>query len=593
MKNKFGIRRERRKNTRRFLFFSTLTRMIFLANLCGLIILIVGALALNQFSRELIHAKVDNLTSQTRLITNILGDQATGIDGVPVLDEDAVNAIIRRIDLPTKARVRVYDKNAKLISDSALLDASIEVSVLGPVTPIGQLGSRREHHGNQWWAKLQSWIDIKINNLPVYKKHRQELQRNLQKDIRLALRGNGISGEQYEGDALIVTVALPVKRVQEVLGVVVFETRDVDAILASQRNSLTPIILIAIIASILSSFALTMFIALPIRKLARATDEVLSSTHKGATIPDLSARRDEIGDLSIALRDMTEGMHNRIDDIANFAADVAHEIKNPLTSLRSASDTLKIAKTKEQRAKMIDIIQSDVARMDRLVTDISKASRMDAALAREEALPLDLSVFLKNMADFYTQTTRETGVEIRYEEQDHALMRPQNPKLSDAENEQNNLIIVRALENSFGQVLRNLIDNAITFSPKEKRDNTSVKTSRSSVRLSLKQGVNNDEGMALIYVDDDGPGIPTESLKTIFERFYTQRPKGAVFGNHSGLGLAICRQIMDAHYGTVSAVNRLDGEDKIIGARFIVRIPLQIEKRMKKGQKKKMLKTKT
>ena len=332
--------------------------------------------------------------------------------------------------------------------------------------------------------------------------------------------------------------------------------------LASQRRGMTPIILIAVLASILSSLALTLFIALPIRKLARAAETVRRSSKKRDAIPDLSERGDEIGDLSLVLRDMTGGLYNRIDDIANFAADVAHEIKNPLTSLRSASDTLRIAKTKEQRGKMIDIIQNDVARMDRLITDISKASRMDAALAKEASEPLDVNKFLSDMADFYTQTKRETGVDVLA------------PKTESAE--EGEPIIVRALEISLGQVIRNLVDNALTFSPKD---------SGASIRMSAERGKEEDEGFAVITVDDDGPGIPRSDLDSIFERFYTQRPEGAAFGNHSGLGLAICRQIMDAHHGTIKAENHLGDNGNPEGARFTLHLPLHTPPRKNKRDK--------
>ncbi|PHR91574.1 MAG: histidine kinase [Robiginitomaculum sp.] len=574
MKRRFGVWGERRRGVRRFIFFSTLTRMIFLANLLGLIILIIGALALNQFSRGLIEAKIDSLTSQTRLITNLLGDQATGEEGMAVLDEVAARRIIAGIDLPEKARVRLYDKNGRLVSDSALLDDRVETGTLDPIVDTPQAQPRVK-----WWVRLQNWTDARVNDFPVYKKHRQRLQRHLERDIKSALRGNVVAAEQYEGDALIVAVALPVKRVREILGVVVFETHDVDTILASQRQGLTPIILLAILASLLSSLALTLFIALPVRKLARATEQVLSSSEKRDTIPDLSARGDEIGDLSLALRVMTAGMYSRVDDIANFAADVAHEIKNPLTSLRSASETLRIAKTKAQRTKMIDIIESDVARMDRLVTDISKASRMDAALAREPSQPLDVEKFLSGMADFYTQTKRETGVDV-------VFVPSQIVMASVAlEGEASGPIIVRALENSFGQVLRNLVDNAITFSPKN--ETASPKNKTASVRLSVGRGSDDHEGMAIVRVEDDGPGIPADMLETIFDRFYTQRPKGAVFGNHSGLGLAICKQIMVAHKGTIAAANRLDDQGEIKGACFTLHIPLHTPSKLRRAKGKK------
>jgi len=275
---------------------------------------------------------------------------------------------------------------------------------------------------------------------------------------------------------------------------------------------------------------------------------VTRSSKKRDAIPDLSKRRDEIGDLSSVMRDMTQGLYTRIDDIANFAADVAHEIKNPLTSLRSASDTLRVAKTDEQRAKLVDIIQQDVSRMDRLISDISKASKVDANLARETAQSLDVAEILKNITEFYRQTRESGGPQVV------------NQTALDAADP----VFIRAFETPFAQVLRNLIDNALTFSPEY-----------GAVRVKASL----EAGQVVISVEDDGPGIPPANLETVFDRFYTQRPKGAQFGSHSGLGLAICRQIMIAHKGTIEAQNWDDNkgevQGKVQGARFIVTLPRQ------------------
>jgi len=555
-KLKFLTPRKRARGVRRFIMFSTLSRMIFLANLLGLIILIVGALTMNQFSRGLIDAKIDNLHSQSRLIANLIGDQATGIEVTPKLDKDEVRQIIARIDVPAKARIRLYDRNGIIVADSNRLNNSVEVGQLDPI--VNYLGplERKE----PWWVRLQSWSDEWVNNWRVFRKNREEKQRFLDRDIKSALRGNTVSGEQYEDTKLIVAVAMPIKRVEDIQGVLVFETHDVDTILASQRQGLTPIILFAILASVLSALSLTLFIALPIRRLAQAAEQVVRSSDKRDVIPDLSDRRDEIGDLSVVLREMTDGLYTRIDDIAKFAADVAHEIKNPLTSLRSASETLRGSKTKARRDKLLDIIEQDVSRMDRLITDISKASRMDAALAKEKLEPMDLHKFLSDITDFYTQTRREVTVSV--------IQTTQRNEISP--------VIIQALENSLGQVLRNLIDNALTFSPNDKN---------ATVRLSYIRAENENEAAAIVNIDDDGPGIPKDDLDMIFKRFYTQRPKGAAFGDHSGLGLAICRQIMEAHGGTITAANRTNNDGEVTGARFTLTLPIQNATQDKRNRK--------
>jgi len=242
---------------------------------------------------------------------------------------------------------------------------------------------------------------------------------------------------------------------------------------------------------------------------------------------------------------MTQGLYSRIDDIANFAADVAHEVKNPLTSLRSASETLRVAKNQEQREKLLDIIQQDVSRMDRLITDISKASKVDANLARETAMTLDVAEISENIVEFYQQTKTGDGPNV-----ENMTQIPVNDPL-----------YIRAYETPFAQVLRNLIDNALTFSPVD--GTVSVKAERDGKKIRFT-------------VEDQGPGIPPDNLETIFERFYTQRPKGASFGSHSGLGLAICRQIIEAHRGTIYAENIVDPDGQIQGARFNVLVPRQI-----------------
>lgn len=596
-KNK-GAKRRRKSG-----FVSTLTNGIFLANLLGLLILLIGATTLNQFSTALIDAKAENLRSQTQLIANLIGDQATGLGAVGALDEEAARRIMRRMDVPPKVRVRLFNADGRLVSDSEVMDADIEIDTLDPITvevlpPIesaksedtiaysgvssdinsetsvspsppakrSAFGVRPKTKHIPFYLKLQYWVEAKFQALPWAVNHRQKLQRQESRDIKAALAGKVAAGESYEGDQRLVSVAMPIKPVQGIVGAVMFETRDIDAILAQQRQGLFPLILVALATSLLSSLALVLFIAVPVRRLARAAERVMRSHADAKVIPDLSARRDEIGDLSLILRDMTSGLYERIDDIANFAADVAHEIKNPLTSLRSASESLRLAKTKKDRDKMLDIIENDVARMDRLVSDISKASRMDAALARETPQPLDVREFLQNMVLFYNQTQPKKGTK-NYKDVKITLSDNAPSDLVLQKSDQINIgptnIMVGALENSLGQVVRNIIDNALTFSPK------------SGGSITIATMINpDDDAMVDIFIDDDGPGIPADNLDTIFDRFYTQRPKGAAFGNHSGLGLAICRQIMDAHKGTIRAENRTDDSGKIIGARFVATLPI-------------------
>ncbi len=541
--NRKNRRREKRRGPRRSVLASRLTRAIFLSNLIGLLVLALGSLAMNRFEEGLIEAKVDTLRSTSATVSSLMADSATGYGLAAKLDVDNAKSILREVNLPPALRVRLFDGSGLELVDSAQLDEDISISSLDPII--------EEQEPPTWQETLESDVralsEKALHNLPWRVKRRDQLRWDLKADIKTALDGQIVAGYRYnDDDALIVTVAQPVRRVQHVLGVVSFESADVDSIVRAERRALVPFIGLAFAATVLSSLALTLFIALPMRRLARAAEEVTRSSSNRDIIPDLSHRQDEIGDLSVVLNDMTQGLYRRVDDIANFAGDVAHEIKNPLTSLRSASDTLRGARTIEQREKLIDIIQNDVARMDRLISDISKASKVDANLAKETAETVDVSVILNNLAQFYAQS--QTQAEV--------LFVPE-PDVKDP-------LLIRAFESPFAQVFRNLIDNALTFSPKDGK-----------VILRATHRTTDDGAFVVLTVEDEGPGIPKDNLETIFERFYTERPKGSQFGSHSGLGLAICRQIVTAHRGQIYAENRSLEKDESTGARFTIILPRQ------------------
>ncbi|MBN4047888.1 HAMP domain-containing histidine kinase, partial [Oceanicaulis sp. AH-315-P02] len=280
-----------------------------------------------------------------------------------------------------------------------------------------------------------------------------------------------------------------------------------------------------------------------IRSLALAADRIKRGQVRRASIPDFSSRRDEIGDLSKSLESMTNALYDRLDAIESFAADVSHEIKNPLTSIRSAVEVLPKAKNAAAREKLLQILNSDVSRLDRLISDISSSSRLDIDLARARAEPINLPLFMRDIVEMYEHNSISESVKIVFEQ---ALNVPE---------------ILYGAEQPLARVLQNLIDNAITFSPK----NGTV-----YVRLSY------DQNDALIEVEDQGSGVLKENLETIFDRFYTDRPKGQKFGTHSGLGLSIVRQIVTAHKGQVYVQNVVDADGKITGAKFIVKLPIKL-----------------
>ena len=339
----------------------------------------------------------------------------------------------------------------------------------------------------------------------------------------------------------MVSVSIPIQHVQAVLGVLTLEASDVDEIIARERAALIPFILIAIGVTLASSLLLNSLVAQPVRRLARAADRVRLSRARSISLPDIAKRDDELGDLTRSLQDMTHVLSERMDAIERFAADVAHEIKNPLTSLRSAVETLGLVKDPAARERLLNILQQDVTRLDRLVTDISNASRLDAELSREDPKAFDLGHLIGEVVQLYKDTAKPGEPTVAYAPPD--VLEP---------------IMVSGREGPLGQVLRNLVDNARSFSPPG-----------GEVRVSLDR----NKGEATIAVQDDGPGIPADNLETVFDRFYTSRPKGAAFGGNSGLGLSIARQIVAAQGGTIRAENRTDADGRVTGARFTVVLP--------------------
>ena len=529
-----------RRRGLRWLPGSRLGRLIIVLNLFGLAILISGALVLNELRRGLVNARIDSLTTQGELLATIIDQAATVGEPEPMMDGAYASEILQLLSNPRSQRARLFDAEGRLIADSYWVSDRVEWRTLpparargdGPGLDLNLSGGSEDDPDSAEAAKAQAALRAEVNT---------------------ALRGVHWAGLRVGADGeRVVSVSIPIQHVKAVLGVLTLEARDVDEIIAAERAALLPFILIAVAVSLMSSLLLNRLVAHPVRRLARAADRVRLARARAISVPDISRRDDELGDLSRSLEDMTHALSERIDAIERFAADVAHEIRNPLTSLRSAVETLGLVEEPAARDRLMAVLQNDVQRLDRLVTDISNASRLDAELSREPPTPVDLRRLISDVVSLYQATARPGEAAVTFTV----------PEAIDS-------VMVSGQEGALGQVLRNLIDNARSFSAPD-----------GVVRVALGR----QKGLALITVDDDGPGIPPENLESIFERFYTSRPKGTAFGGNSGLGLSIARQIILAHDGTVRAENRprIDAEGdgaaegapgEVAGARFTVILP--------------------
>jgi two-component system sensor histidine kinase ChvG len=508
---------------------SRLGRTIIGLNLLGLAVIVVGALVLNEFREGLISARVDSLRTQADLVSYVLVRGATVGEPTPAMDVDKAAKLIQLLDIPRTERARLYDAQGHLIVDTDVIADKVMVA---PLPPVRTAFSEWLHH---------LWPFQQTEAMREALAHSAEVA-----EVKTALGGLPVQQvREIETGGRVVSVSIPIQQVQAVLGVLTIEAGDVDKIVAAQRAALIPFILIAMGVTFVSSILLNVLVARPVMRLARAADSIRLKRARILSLPDIAERDDEIGDLSRALEAMTATLSARMDATERFAADVSHEIKNPLTSIRSAVETLEMAPTPQAQARLLPILKNDVGRLDRLITDISNASRLDAELSRESPKAIDLARLLGDIAGLYDASAKPGEPIVRLVNGGGEAFR----------------IVGR--EGPIGQVFRNLIDNARSFSPEG-----------GAVSLSLQRNLH----AVVATVEDEGPGVPAENLESIFQRFYTERPKttGGVrraFGGHSGLGLSIARQIVDIHGGEIHAENRTGPDGQCLGACFVVSFP--------------------
>ncbi|MDR3424681.1 MAG: stimulus-sensing domain-containing protein [Alphaproteobacteria bacterium] len=541
---------------------SPLLLRILAVNVMALAILVGGILYLGNYQERIIATELDAMLSQARIVASAVAENAVVIDNndQSILSPLLARMMVRRLAETTGSRMRLFSASETLLADSRYLLAGRGGKI--EVEDLPTSGDEPVSWGARAIAAVFDVIDI-IHEHRAYPPYGEQV---LQRASHYNVTTRALHGEKstqvwsLPHGGLILAVAEPVAHGRRVLGAVMMSRTDasVDKAIYAVRINILQIFFITLGITILLSLYLARAIARPIRQLAQAAEVlrrgqtsqtgisgIANLLHEDA-IPDMTARRDEIGDLSGALRDLTAALARRVGDIENFAADVAHEIKNPLTSLRSAVETVERVQEPAAQKKLMLIIRDDVDRMTRLITDISSASRLDAELGRAEWEPIDIGVKLARLEDYYRSNSALEGQPPRV-----VLAHPVVRGLR-----------VRGVKGRLVQVFQNLLDNALSFSPPDE-----------PVRLSIAR-----VGARIqITVEDSGPGIPENKREAIFDRFYSERPKSEKFGTHSGLGLSISKQIIEAHRGRIWAENRKDAAGNVIGAKFVVQLPMMGE----------------
>jgi two-component system sensor histidine kinase ChvG len=551
---------------------ASLWRRILVSNLLGLAILLIGILYLSQHRGWLIDAKRESLRVQGEIIAAAIAANAaveterltldpdklpeaanTRIpfrdDGFAALElsirPERVTPILRRLIQPTNTRARIYARDGTLIVDSATLltRGAVTRDTVAP-DETGWVKTKN------FWTRLTHWLIDK--ELPVYREIGTG-PGTAYPEVRMAISSGATTpmllldtkGKQ------IVSMAVPIQRMKAVHGVLLLSTRpgEIDEILAEERNSILTLFLIALFATVSTSLYLARTVAGPMRKLSATAEVVSNNINARERLPQIEDRSDEVGQMAQAFHKMTDSLYRRIEASEKFAADVAHELKNPLTAARSTAESLGFARTPEQRDQLVEQIQLELKRLNRLITDVSSASRLDAELARQKLDPVSLVTVLENVHSIFTDKAERQGVTL-------VLDLPSATAAS--------AFTIQANESRIAQVLTNLVDNALSFSPKGGSVTVAARRIRDVVEL---------------VVTDDGPGIDEDKLVTIFDRFYTYRPTAnSSRGNNSGLGLNISREIVLAHGGSIVAENRyrdpLKPQSERIGARFVVRLPV-------------------
>lgn len=553
------IKAGRAKRSRRS---SRLTLRILAVNVVAPFVLALGILYMGQYQDNLIRAELETVKAEAQVFAGAIAEGAVKpveqgrpfLFAKPVEIETLVpelaRRMVRRLGETTDSRTFLFNIEGQLIGDSEELlsrSAIRHKEPMGPPAPVRAM--------QKLLLKTAQFLTIILphhDGLDLYPVINSKDARDYP-DAAYALEGH-VSGTAFrtaEG-RIILSAAAPVQKIRQVMGAVVLtrEGKAIEQAMNQVRFEVLTIFMGSLSVTIFLSLYLAGIIGRPLKKLARAAENIRQGKGRQTEIPDLSRRGDEIGELSVALRAMTHALWDRMDTIERFAADVSHEIKNPLTSLRSAVETAAVVKNQKDKDKLMAIIQHDVQRLDRLITDISNASRLDAELSRDEMNNVDLYLLLHKLADVHKNPMERSGLRDNFTGRS-ADETPQIRLITNGTPP----ILVRGNETRLAQVFENLISNALSFSPPKGLVTITITLEKSTVRVT---------------VDDQGPGIPENKLAAIFERFYSERPKHEAYGRHSGLGLSIAHQIVLAHGGKIWAENRENNGETITGARFTV-----------------------
>jgi len=538
---------------------SPLLRRILFVNAVAPALLAASLLYLDEYQNGLLSAEVEALRTQARIYAGGIAEAAVRLqDDRAVLVPDTARPLLRRLVEPSpNTQAKLFDNTGLLVADSRVREGqggAIVTEPLPPPEPRGAFAGTVAGLYDRILALLPRSVygprsadsDVFVDVTPGAPSFdwQPALGPDRREELRLALEG-GVRPyiRRTNEGRLLVSVAEPARRGGQSVGIVLLtrEARQVDERLLEIRSSVLGLFLLALLLTVAASLYLSRTIASPILQLAGAAAAMRQGKGRAGSVPaPLLQRSDEIGVLARDLQSSASALWARIDQNERFAADVAHELRNPLTSVRSAIETLRRIENPEHQKRLLAIIADDAVRMDRLIADIADSSRVDAELSRTASEPVDIAPILPALTELHNATRKPNDPVVELE-----MAKPP--------------LVVRGVEGRLVQVFRNLLGNAISFSPPNGR---------------VWMRARPTGAMMEFTVEDEGPGIPEAKLEGIFARFYSERPQGEQFGQHSGLGLSISRQIVEGLGGRISAENRRDENGKVIGARFVVRLPV-------------------